>query len=97
MTDFDIRVEGKRKNKRMGRRIPGMGLLRAIGRTVRFFLMRPRLLVAMALLGVIVFVGTPHIGWDYRCNHPTRGGQPCVSVSYCAYYGFQGRRIDHPP
>lgn len=96
MAMYEVKVTGggkpPRKNSGWVRRV-----LLAPFKAARFVLVRPRLVLAAGAVGGVVYFGTPHLGWDYRCNHPTRGGQPCTSVSYCAYYGFQGRRIDHPP
>ena len=102
MAMYEVKTEGrKRRKSRKG------GKLRAAGRTAgrvalapfrlaKAIIMRPRMVMAAGLVGGVLYVGTPHVGWDYQCNHPTRGGQPCMSVSYCAYYGFQGRRVVFP-
>ena len=96
MSDIEVRVEGRKKRKSR-RGIPGAGLVRGFWCVLRFFLVRPRLLILIGFLGFIGHVGTPHIGWDYQCRHATPGGAPCRSASWCEYYGFQGRRVDHPP
>ena len=59
----------------------------------------PWVIVALlaGIAALVVFVGTPHVGWDYICNHRRYGNEPCRSVEYCAYYGIQGRRLDYPP
>ncbi|MCB1813887.1 MAG: hypothetical protein KDK04_19545 [Candidatus Competibacteraceae bacterium] len=58
--------------------------------------LRGLLLLCALVLGTVVMFGTPHIGADYVCRHERRGGQPCQSYDYCAYYGFQGRRLVFP-
>lgn len=65
-------------------------------RLVRALLMRPRALALGGVAAFALFVGTPHVGWDYECRYPMRSGEPCRSVSYCAYYGIQGRRVVFP-
>ena len=86
-------ISAPKRVKRQGR------LRRLVGRlahTLKVILLRPRLLMLAGLAGFILLVGTPHAGWDYECRHPIRPGQPCRSVSYCAYYGIQGRRVEFP-
>lgn len=94
MSDYDVRVvRGPKTTKRPGR------LRRAAGTTWQLSLMillRPRLLVLSGLAVFVLFVGTPHVGWDYECRHPFSPTYPCRSVSYCAYYGIQGRRVEFP-
>lgn len=58
--------------------------------------MRPRLMLVGAGAAFVTFLGTPHFGWDYECRHSFSAGQPCRAVSYCAYYGIQGRRVEFP-
>lgn len=96
MTDFDIEVVGA-KPARKKKRALILRLIVALVLITRAILVRPRLMIVAALIGVVVFVGTPHIGWDYQCRHATPGGAPCTSASWCAYYGFQGRRVESPP
>lgn len=94
MDEFEIEVVGTTAPRK-----PDAPPKRLIGRIKGFahaLLMRPR---AVAVAGALVFalaVGTPHVGWDYRCRHPMRPGQPCRAVEYCAYYGIQGRRVVFP-
>lgn len=71
--------------------------MRRVGQAVRAILMRPILMLMIGLAGFILFVGTPHVAWDYQCSHSTRGGGFCQSANWCAYYGFQGRRVVAPP
>ena len=59
-------------------------------------LLRPRAVALLSLAGFILFIGTPHVGWDYQCRNITRGYGGCASASWCAYYGIQGRRIEFP-
>lgn len=63
---------------------------------VRAMLMHPRILVFSGTVAFALFIGTPHAGWDYACRVPMTPGKPCRSVSYCAYYGIQGRRVVFP-
>lgn len=95
MAMYEVKVSGggkpPRKNGGLVRRV-----LLAPFKAARWMLVRPRLVLAAGAVGGVMYFGTPHVGWDYQCNHPTRGGQPCTSVSYCAYYGFQGRRVTFP-
>ncbi|WP_306120921.1 MULTISPECIES: hypothetical protein [unclassified Roseitalea] len=90
MGDLKVEVIGaKRARTRKRKALP-------VGRWVRAFLMRPRLLGFGASVAFFALVGTPHVGWDYECRHHKSHGQPCHSVSYCAYYGVQGRRVVFP-
>ena len=93
MKKINVKVDRKRPKKRAAL-LPALhartsGALRAV-------LLRPRLVMAGAFAGFILFVGTPHIGWDYQCRHAMHGIGTCRSASWCAYYGVQGRRIDKP-
>lgn len=95
MDEFEVQVVGARRQpKARGRLSRFIGLL---GRLLRALLMRPRLMILVGIAGFVLFVGTPHAGWDYVCRHPFRYGDPCRSVLYCAYYGMQGRREVFPP
>ena len=94
MAEFDVEVVGAEKPRKRRERI-GPGPARA-WRGMRWLLLRPRLLVAAGFAGFVLFVGTPHVGWDYECRNPMRSGEPCRSVVYCAYYGIQGRRVEFP-
>lgn len=94
MSDFEIKVVGAkppRKPDSIVKRI-----LKRTARTVKAVLMRPRLLTGAGLIGFTIFGGTPHLGWDYQCNHPMRTPGTCVSYDWCAYYGIQGRQIVFP-
>jgi len=95
MAEFDVEIirtaEPPRKKGEKAPRRPGR-----IRRFVYGVLKRPRLVALSALLAFVVFIGTPHAGWDYACNYQPRQGQPCRSVDYCAYYGIQGRRVIFP-
>ena len=94
MHEFEVEVVGaKRPRKPTGRL---MRTLRFAGRLVWALLKRPRAMMFAGMAAFVLFVGTPHVGWDYECRHPIRAGQTCRSVSYCAYYGFQGRRVAFP-
>lgn len=94
MRRYDVRVVGALKRKKRQGRL--RRLIARTGHTLKVILLRPRLLMLAGLAAFVVFVGTPHAGWDYECRHPIRPGQPCRSVSYCAYYGIQGRRVEFP-
>jgi len=94
MDEFDIEVVGAASPRKPDGALTRT--LKTVGRWLRALLIRPR---ALALGGAVAFVfavGTPHVGWDYECRYPMRPGQPCGSVSYCAYYGIQGRRVVFP-
>ncbi|KIC41581.1 hypothetical protein RA27_10110 [Ruegeria sp. ANG-R] len=71
-------------------------LFRPIGQAVKAILMRPRLIVLSGMAGFLLFVGTRHVGWEYQCRHQMRGFGTCNAVSWCAYYGVQGRREVRP-
>lgn len=94
MKEYDVRVLGGPKAKRKPGRV--RSAVRQAGRALQFILLKPRLLILAVLAGFILFAGTPYAGWDYECRHPFSPGQPCRSVSYCAYYGVQGRRVEFP-
>ncbi|MCR9135734.1 MAG: hypothetical protein NXI27_07060 [Alphaproteobacteria bacterium] len=94
MDDFEIEVIGVGPPRKPDG--PLKRVSRWIGRKLRALLMRPRALVFTGAAAFMVIIGTPHTGWEYECRHPMRSGQPCKSVSYCAYYGIQGRRVVFP-
>ncbi len=71
-------------------------LRRRIGGAIKGVLLRPGLMTLAGSAGFVVVIGTPHFGWEYQCRHPTRGFGNCRSVSWCAYYGVQGRRVVRP-
>ena len=90
MSDLKVEVIGAKPRRQKQRTtLP-------VSRWVRAAMMRPRLLSLAGVAAFLVFVGTPHAGWDYECRHHKSHGQPCHSVSYCAYYGVQGRRVVFP-
>ncbi|MCC5987229.1 MAG: hypothetical protein JJT95_06055 [Pararhodobacter sp.] len=94
MGKFEVKVLGAKPPKRSDG--PIKRLRRRIGAGVKAVLLRPRMVVLAGAAGFILFIGTPHVGWDYQCRHPVRGFGTCNSVSWCAYYGIQGRRIERP-
>ena len=95
MAEFEVKVVGAKR-----RRKPRGGLLAAPVRAVRglrrWALMRPRLMVLVALAGAPLLFGTPHVAGDYRCAHPKRYGAPCRAMISCNYHGIQGRRVYFP-
>lgn len=94
MSEFEIRVVGARPPKKPGG--PRRGFFGKIGTIVRAVLMRPRATLLAGLVGFVAFAGTPHVPWEYACRHPMRGPGTCQVVSWCAYYGIQGRRVAVP-
>lgn len=94
MPEFEVEVAGAKP--------PGRGegklrrFARKLGALLRAFLKRPALVGLAAVAVFFLAVGTPHVGWDYECRHAQRGGEPCRSAVYCAYYGVQGRRVESP-
>lgn len=94
MDEFDIEVVGAVSPRKRDGAFT-LALMR-VARGVRALLMRPRILTLTGAAAFVMAVGTPHVGWDYECRYPMRPGQPCGSVSYCAYYGIQGRRVVFP-
>ena len=94
MSEFDITVRGVKPPKKPEGRIRCAA--KRGGQIIRAVLMRPRALIAAGLAGAVLFIGTPHVGGAYECNHPMRGPGTCRSVAWCAYYGIQGRRIEFP-
>lgn len=94
MSDFDVEVVGAPPPRKP--ESPLAQMLARAGRLLRALLMRPRVVTFIGAAAFLLIVGTPHVGWDYECNHPMRPGHPCQSASYCAYYGIQGRRVVFP-
>jgi hypothetical protein len=94
MHEFEIEVVGTKPPRKPEGRF--VRTLRLAGRLARGLLRRPRALALIGLAAFVLFVGTPHVGWDYECRHPIRPGQTCRSLNYCAYYGIQGRRVVFP-
>lgn len=94
MSKFDVKVLGTKPPKRPEEAFKR--LRRCIGSAIKTVLFRPGMIILAGASGFVVFVGTPHIGWEYQCRHATRGIGTCTSVDWCAYYGVQGRRIEHP-
>lgn len=95
MTNFTPRTT--RKPKKRTAISYGRAALQRGAQIVRAILMRPLLLLMLGLVGFTLFVGTPHVAWDYQCSHSTRGGGFCRAANWCAYYGVQGRRVVFPP
>ena len=94
MSKFEVKVLGSKPPKRPDG--PLKRLRRRIGHISKAVLMRPRLIVLTAITGSLLVIGTPHVGWEYQCGHQTRGFGSCRYVSWCAYYGVQGRRVERP-
>ncbi len=94
MRKFDVKVAGGKPPKRPEG--ASKRLRRRIGGAIKAVLLRPRMIFVSGIAGFVLFVGTPHAGWDYQCRHALRGIGSCTSVSWCAYYGIQGRRIERP-
>ena len=94
MSKFEIKVTRSKPPKRPD------GLLKRlrhrIGGAIKPILLRPKIIVLPAIASFVLFVGTPHAGWEYQCRHATRGFGSCDAVAWCAYYGVQGRRVVHP-
>lgn len=67
-----------------------------LGGALKALLLRPALVTLAGASGFVVFIGTPHVGWEYQCRHATHGYGPCRSVAWCTYYGIQGRRVEIP-
>jgi hypothetical protein len=94
MSEYEVEVIPPKTRRK---RRDGMGrLVRAVTAPVRATLLRPRLMLYGAAAAFVALLGTPHVGWDYECRHPFSASHPCRSVSYCAYYGVQGRRVEFP-
>ncbi|MEE1655683.1 hypothetical protein VB618_05700 [Microvirga sp. CF3062] len=94
MDEFEIEVVGAASPHKHNGALTRT--LKTVGRCARTLLMRPRVLALTGAAAFVMVVGTPHVGWDYECRYSMRPGQPCRSVSYCAYYGMQGRRVVFP-
>lgn len=94
MSKFEVKVVGAKPPKRPEGAFKR--LRRRIGGAIKSVLLRPGIIVLAGLSGFVVFVGTPHVGWEYQCRHATRGFGSCTSVAWCAYYGVQGRRVVRP-
>ena len=94
MSKIDIQVLGTKPPKRPEG--PIKRLCRKLSGGLKATLLRPRMILVSAIAGFVIFVGTPHAGWDYQCRHAMRGIGSCTSVSWCAYYGIHGRRIERP-
>lgn len=94
MKKLQVKVkEAKSQRKRESRATRALAATKA---RLRAALLRPRLVIVAGLVGFVAFIGTPHVGWDYRCAHQMTGIGTCRSAAWCAYYGVQGRRIDRP-
>lgn len=92
--NFVIRIVGAKPPKRHGNPLKRLyGHIRGAADVV---LLRPRAAMLVGLTAFVLFIGTPHVGWDYGCSHATRGFGACRSASWCAYYGIQGRRVERP-
>ena len=94
MSKFEVKVIGAKPPKRPEGAFKR--LRRRIGGAIKAVLLRPGIIVLAGLSGFVVFIGTPHVGWEYQCRHATRGFGNCTSVAWCAYYGVQGRRVVRP-
>ncbi|UWQ25387.1 hypothetical protein K3553_02660 [Leisingera aquaemixtae] len=94
MNKIKVKVLGAKPLKRRDgplKRLRGM-----LGGALKALLLRPALVTLAGASGFVVFIGTPHVGWEYQCRHPMRGYGSCNSVAWCAYYGIQGRRTEIP-
>lgn len=94
MSEFEVRVIGSKPPRRSKK--PNQRPLGRLRRIAKAAFLRPRLVIAGGVAAVTVFVGTPHIGLEYECRHPMHGPGTCRSVSWCAYYGVLGRRVEFP-
>lgn len=92
--NFEIRIVGAKPLERHGN--PLKRLYHRIRGAADAVLLRPRAAMLVGLAAFLLFIGTPHVGWDYQCGHATRGFGACRSASWCAYYGIQGRRVERP-
>jgi hypothetical protein len=94
MRKFKVEVLGGKPPR------PPEGLIKRLHRLIsgaaRFALMRPKRSVLAGLVGFVLLVGTPHVGWDYQCRHAVWGHSGCQSARWCAYYGIQGRTVIWP-
>jgi hypothetical protein len=93
MSEFEVKVIGAPRERRDGL---AKRSVRRLARMIRAVLLRPRALILPGLALYVLTMGTPHVGFEYECNHPMRGIGTCRSVSWCAYYGIQGRRVEFP-
>lgn len=93
MSKFKVKVIGVKPQKRDGL---VKRTARGIGSAINALMIRFWFFALAAVAGLILTVGTPHVGWEYGCNHPVKGLGTCRSVSWCAYYGVQGRRVERP-
>lgn len=94
MKKYQVNVIGGKPPKRPHsfiRRLRGYA-----GRALVALPLRAGALVLAGSAGFASFIGTPHVGWEYQCGHATRGFGSCRSVSWCSYYGIQGRRVERP-
>lgn len=94
MSKFEVKIVGGKPPKRPEGAFKR--LRRRIGGAITAVLLRPGIVILAGMSGFMVMVGTPHVGWDYQCRHAMRGFGTCESVSWCAYYGIQGRRVVRP-
>ena len=94
MNEFKIKVHGARPPKKPFARIAR--IFRVARMVVHAVLKRQRALVLAGLTGFVLFAGTPHVGWDYGCGHRMSGPGTCRIMTYCGYYGVQGRRVHIP-
>ncbi|MFP7673499.1 hypothetical protein ACG74X_09090 [Marivita sp. S0852] len=93
MTNRKIEVVGQnRRRKKAGGSVGG-----AMGKFALRLIMHPASIgVGVLTLAGFAF-GTPHVAWEYGCAHPRHSAwSECRQISWCAYYGFQGRRTDRP-
>lgn len=99
--DFEIKVvRTPRKESENGfmRAIEGvMRAIEALEDKTRKAFMRPWVAGLTSVTAFIVIIGTPHIGWEYRCHHGFTASNPCRSYASCSYFGIQGRRDVIPP
>lgn len=94
MSKYEVRVIGGKSPKRGDG--PVRRLLRRTRAAIRAALLRPGMIVLAGIAAFVLLVGTPHVAWDYQCRHPMQGYGTCRAVSWCAYYGIQGRRVETP-
>ena len=94
MRKFEVKVLGVKPPKKPDGKL--RWLIKRGGKLLQAMLKRPRVLIAAGLTGVVLLLGTPHVGGAYECNHPMRGPGTCRSVAWCAYFGIQGRRTEIP-
>lgn len=94
MPEFEVEIRGSKPPRKPEG--PLRTLLRWLRSFARTVLLRPKAVALAGIMLFVLFVGTPHAGWDYECRNPRRGSEPCRSIFYCAYYGIQGRRVEFP-